>query len=255
MARVRATRSYLSGSGLRISEMCTVTFIPRRKGYCLGMNRDEKRSRAKGLPPAIRNINGRRVLYPSEPSGGTWIALNETGVSLALINWYSVAARAEGGVISRGTIIPSIGAADSSALAHARLSALPLNRINPFRLVGVFADSQEISEWRWDLRQLTRSCRPWRAQQWISSGFDERKAQKVRSTTFRKALNQRNAGSLRWLRRLHRSHAPHSGPFSICMHRDDAVTVSYTEICLDRNRAAMKHANSAGCSIPAERPT
>jgi hypothetical protein len=214
------------------------------------MNRDEKRSRAKGLPPAVRNINGRQVLYPSEPSGGTWIALNEAGVSFALVNWYSVTAKAKRDVVSRGAIIPSIGAADSAALTHARLSALPLDRINPFRLIGVFADSRGITEWRWDLRQLTLRHRSWRAQQWISSGLDECKAQKVRSTTFRKALNQKSAGSLRWLRRLHRSHAPRSGPFSICMHREDAVTVSYTEIRSGRNRTTMRHINGAACSIP-----
>jgi hypothetical protein len=213
------------------------------------MNRDEKRARVNGLPPAIRNINGRRVLYPSEPSGGTWIALNEAGISFALINWYSVTARVSRDAVSRGTIIPSIGATDSLASAHALL-ALPLDRINPFRLIGVFPDSQEVVEWRWDLQRLSRKYLPWHAQQWISSGFDERKAQEVRTTTFRKALRQKTAGSLRWLRRLHRSHAPHIGPFSICMHRQDSVTVSYTEICLRRNRTTMKHANGAVCSMP-----
>jgi hypothetical protein len=216
------------------------------------MNRDENRSRAKGLLPAIRNINRQRVLYPSEPSGGTWIALNDEGVSFALINWYSVTAKVEGHTVSRGTVIPSIGAANSSALAHAGLTDLPLSRMNPFRLIGVFADSQEIIEWRWDLRRLTRKRLRWRAQQWISSGFDECKAQKIRSTTFRKALNQKTALSLPWLRRLHRSHAPRRGPFSICMHREDSVTVSYTEICFSRNRATMKHANGPGCSTSPE---
>jgi hypothetical protein len=216
------------------------------------MNRDEKRSRSKGLPPVVRLINARRVLCPSEPNGGTWVALNEARVSFALINWYSVAAKAERDVISRGTIIPTVGASDSATLADARLSALPLDRFNPFRLIGVFPNSREICEWRWNLRLLSRKRLPWRAQQWISSGFDERSAQKVRSTTFKKALDQKTAGSLRWLRRLHRSHAPRSGPFSICMHREDSVTVSYTEICLGPNRMTMKHINSAGCSIPAE---
>ena len=36
--------------------------------------------------------------------------------------------------------------------------------------------------------------------------------------------------SLAWMRRLHRSHVPAPGPFSICVHREDARTVSYTEI-------------------------
>jgi hypothetical protein len=221
--------------------------MPRRTGYCLAMNRDEKRTRAKGLPPAKRNHNGRRVLYPSEPSGGTWIALNDKGVSFALINWYSVTSQAKGNIITRGTIIPSLILADSCALANAALAALPLNRINPFRLVGVFAASYEITEWRWDLKQITRKRHTWRAQQWISSGFDEPTAQKLRSETFRQAQTQESAGTIGWLRRLHRSHSPQTGPFSTCMHRTDAATVSYTEIDVFRERASLRHVCGPPC--------
>src|SRR2546423_1684874 len=137
--------------------MCTVTFMPQRTGYCLAMNRDEKRTRAKGRPPAIRNLNGRRVLYPSEPTGGNWSALNDKGVSFALINWYSVPANATGNIVSRGTIILSLSLAVSSALTNPRLASLPLDRINPFRLIGIFLASREIIEWHWNLKQITRT--------------------------------------------------------------------------------------------------
>ena len=233
--------------------MCTVTFIPRKKGYLLGMNRDEKRSRVKGLPPAIHESRGHRMIYPSEPTGGTWIALNDLGVSFALINWYSIPARISSHAVSRGEVIPSVGAADSSIMVDKIIAQIPLKRTNPFRLVAVFLNSREIVEWRWDLKQLTRKEHPWRAQLWISSGFNEPQAQKVRSATFKKALRQKTAGSLRWLRRLHRSHVPHSGPFSICMHRDDAVTVSYTEIYLHWTRSMVTHSCGAGCSMSEKR--
>ena len=36
--------------------MCTVTFIARQKGYCLGMNRDEKLTRPTGLPPKKHGV-------------------------------------------------------------------------------------------------------------------------------------------------------------------------------------------------------
>jgi len=50
------------------------------------MNRDEKLTRPTGLPPKKRMVNGRAVISPSEPGGGTWIALNDHGATLALIN-------------------------------------------------------------------------------------------------------------------------------------------------------------------------
>lgn len=227
--------------------MCTVTFLPRRKGYCLGMNRDEKRSRAKGLPPSVRTVGSCQVVYPSEPNGGTWIALREQGVSFALVNWYGVNRRVSNHPISRGTIIPSLADSIDLDQADARIAALPLPRFNPFRLVGVFPDAREIIEWRWDLIQLTRSRPGWRAQQWISSGFDEPGAQKSRGQIFKRAQTQTSAGTVEWLRRLHRSHSPASGAFSTCVHRADAATVSYTEVIVSDAFARMWHINGPPC--------
>ena len=221
--------------------MCTVTFIARKRGYCLGMNRDEKLTRPTALPPRKRTVNGRAVFAPSEPGGGTWIALNDQGATLALINWYSIKARVGRNTVSRGEVVNSVSAAISSDATDAALHGLPLNRINPFRLIGVFPTTSEIVEWRWNLNQIVRKRHRWRSQQWISSGFDEPAAQRVRGRTFRLARKQESAGSLDWLRRLHRSHAPETGPCSTCMHRDDAATVSYTEISVSPHGAVMRY--------------
>jgi hypothetical protein len=38
-----------------------------------------------------------------------------------------------------------------------------------------------------------------------------------------------------WLRTLHASHIPEPGAFSVCVHRKDAATVSYTQVhCGDK---------------------
>jgi len=157
--------------------MCTVTFIARRRGYCLGMNRDEKLTR----PTA------------------------------------------------------------------AALDGLPLNRINPFRLIGIYPATSEIIEWRWNLKNLVRKNHRWKAQQWISSGFDEPTAQRIRGRAFAIAQHQRSAGSLDWLRRLHRSHSPETGPFSICMHREEAATVCYTEVAVSAQSVVMRYHSGAPC--------
>ncbi len=227
--------------------MCTVTFMPRRSGYCLAMNRDEKLARPPGLPPKLAVVKNRRVICPSEPGGGTWIALNDFGVSLALINSYSVAKQVERLPISRGEVVKATCAADHPQRMEAVLASLPLHRINPFRLIGVFPGSHQIIECRWDLRKLGLTICGWQTQQWISSGFDEPAAQRERSRTFRQALDQKAAGSLTWLRRLHRSHAPGKGPFSTCMHRPDAATVSYTEAVVLAREASIWHCLGPPC--------
>jgi hypothetical protein len=228
--------------------MCTVSFITRKNGYALAMNRDEKFTRVAGLPPKLREVDGRAVLCPSEPGGGTWIALNDAGATLALINWYSVKARVEAGAVSRGDVVNSMSAARGKDAVVSALTKLPLARINPFRLIGVFPTASEIFEWRWDLKRLDCKRHSWTPRQWISSGFDEPKAQRIRSATFKLAQKENLVNGPGGLRRLHRSHAPGCGPFSTCMHRNDAATVSYTEIMLSSGHATMRYRGGAPCS-------
>ena len=227
--------------------MCTVTFIARRSGYVIGMNRDEKLTRATALAPAQRRIGTREALYPSEPGGGTWMGVNDAWISLALINWYSIPERVNGQVSSRGDVIKAALAADSATDADQILAGLPLDRTNPFRLVGVFPGGRSVVEWRWNRRSLERLDYPWDTNTWISSGFDEPGAQRTRRKAFDQAKQQRSTGSANWLRRLHRSHAPQRGPYSTCMHRNDAATVSYTEVIVSGREATMRYLPGAPC--------
>ena len=238
--------------------MCTVTFLAWSDGYCLGMNRDEKRSRVAGLPPSIREEAGRRVLHPSEPGGGTWIGVNDSGITLALINWYSVRARVAQGAVSRGEVVQRLLRHGSSpAVAEALASPdFPLARLNPFRLIGICPGTQQITEWRWDLRELSGVDHAWAPATWISSGHDEPGAQETRGRAFLEALlgpagdpegPVPNGAPVEWLQRLHRSHLPERGPYSTCMHRPDAVTVSHTEITVGAGEAWMRHGQGSPC--------
>lgn len=227
--------------------MCTVTFLPRRAGYWLAMNRDERLTRPVALPPQQAEAGDRTVLCPAEPGGGTWIALNDQGICLSLINWYSAPQYLARDVVSRGRVVPSACAADTRHHVESVLRKLPLPRMNPFRLIGVFPTSSEVVEWRWGRGELHRLCHGWQVRQWTSSGLDDRAAQRVRRERWREALGQRSAGTSAWLRRLHRSHAPQRGPFSVCMHRADAATVSFTEICVAPQCAAMRYWPGSPC--------
>ncbi|MGH8246245.1 MAG: NRDE family protein [Gammaproteobacteria bacterium] len=227
--------------------MCTVTFIARRNGYALGMNRDEKRARVAALPPARHRLDNRDALFPSEPNGGAWIGVNDAGATLALVNWYAVPACVAGRAVSRGEVVRSALVADSPGLTDKVLGELPLGRVNPFRLVGVFPADHAVVEWRWNLRRLERLDHAWQTNTWISSGFDEPGAQQTRGKVFCEALRQKSAGSVDWLRRLHRSHRPACGPYSTCMHREDAATVSYTEVTVSTCAATMRYLAGAPC--------
>jgi hypothetical protein len=227
--------------------MCTVTFIARKNGYALGMNRDEKLTRVQALPPARHELNGRAALFPSEPGGGTWIGVNEAGVTFALINWYSVPARVPANAVSRGLAVRSALGFNAASQLDKDFEDFPLDRTNPFRLIGVFPHDEGVIEWRWDLRRLGRVEHEWKTNIWISSGFDEPGAERTRRETFHSATRSQRDQNLQWLRKLHGSHAPTPGSYSVCMHRADAATVSYTEIAVSDSKARLAYSPSQPC--------
>lgn len=227
--------------------MCSVTFWPTDAGYRLAMNRDELRSRAPGLPPAQEVVGARRVVHPRDPAGGTWISLNDLGVTFALLNWYAVTSRASLPAVSRGEVVLALRSSASAAEAGERLRSMNLARVNPFRLLGFDPAAPEIREWRWDLASLTEEVRSWAPTFWASSGHDEPGAQRERTATFERWRTRHEAGSWEWLRRLHGSHETERGPYSVCMHRADATTVSYTEVQVEHGESALRYHAGAPC--------
>src|SRR5438034_9899678 len=90
--------------------MCTISFVPKLRGFYLAMNRDEKFTRSAALPPAIVDLADRRAIFPREPEGGTWIAANDAGGCLALINWHRIERQPVRSIASRGQVVKAVGA-------------------------------------------------------------------------------------------------------------------------------------------------
>ncbi|MBN9693280.1 MAG: hypothetical protein J0M24_23810 [Verrucomicrobia bacterium] len=211
------------------------------------MNRDELRTRVPGNPPRRYFDSGVTVVHPAEPSGGTWLALNDRGVTLALINWYAIPERAAEPVVSRGEVVRAVRSVTEFEQLSQGLADLPLDRMNPFRLLAFLGESTAAWEGRWNRRRWEWLRHPWEAAQWQSSGHLEATAQEVRGATFARHRNDRDAGTVPWLRRLHGSHLPGRGPFSICMHRADAQTVSYTEVEVEESSATLRYCPGSLC--------
>ena len=231
--------------------MCTISFVPKSHGFYIAMNRDEKFTRSTALPPAIVDLAQRRAILPREPEGGTWISVNDAGVCLALINWHRIESEPEHSIVSRGQVIIALAGKSSADEIAATLADLPLQQLRPFRLITIIPSTKDIMEWRWNVERLSIRTHVWQPQHWFSSGFDERQAQRERRRICDAAHTQITARNLGWLRRLHRSHSPKSGPFSICMHRSGAATVSYTEVAVSDQRATMRYKAGPSCSSAA----
>ena len=69
--------------------MCTVSWILSRGGYELFMNRDELRRRGPAQGPQLCQHEGSAFLAPHDSDGGgSWIAVNASGLGLTLLNRY-----------------------------------------------------------------------------------------------------------------------------------------------------------------------
>src|SRR5262249_11802219 len=88
--------------------MCTLSFIAEDAGYRLAMNRDERIARGAGDLPAIHQ-DITTSIYPTDGTGGTWIAGNEHGITFALLNWnVALKQQSNSKVRSRGQVIPEL---------------------------------------------------------------------------------------------------------------------------------------------------
>lgn len=221
--------------------MCTVTFIPKPGGCLVAMNRDDLRSRPLALPPAVRRIEDALAIYPSEPEGGTWIGVNDRGIVFALLNWH---VRQPVKLRTRGEVIPALLAADSLSAAGLLLRGMNLSGMLPFRLLGFSTREKKICEWRWDGDSVSQCSHPWQLEHWFSGPSDER-ADAARRPVCVSAARQADAGSVGWVRRLHRLHR---GVFGICLHHPVAATLSYTEVLCRRSQAVMRYTAGNPCA-------
>ena len=228
--------------------MCTLSFIPRREGYAVGMNRDELRLRPRALFPRIYERDRILAAYPSELDGGTWIAVNCSGLLLALLNWNldnsHTATRKQR---SRGELIPELIFQESLASVETLMRRRHLGGLLPFRLVGIDAEARAIREWRWDGAKVVVFGFPWNRKHWFSSSLSDTTAAEQRGASCAAVSLSGNPEDSGWLSDLHRSHQPAAGAYSLCVHRPDAATVSYTEVLYDTHRISMSYIDGSPC--------
>lgn len=216
--------------------MCTLTVVPLPAGRVrVAFNRDESRTRPPGLPPARRRVGGRDAVLPTDPaSGGTWLAVNDAGLVLAVLNATPpdpgprpVPAR------SRGAIIPALLGYGSVAAALAELDrAVRYPDFAPFRLV--FAGGGLVADVRWDGRGPMVASRllGGRPVLFTSSGLGDHVVEGVRRELFEGAFAGPADGWEAAQDEFHRHRWPDRPYLSVNMDRADARTVSHAVIDL-----------------------
>src|ERR1041385_4218147 len=222
------------------------------------MNRDERRTRAPATPPERRTLDGVPVLAPRDgEAGGTWIAVNAFGHTLALLNRWDdspigdsapleAAPPNPGPFISRGLLVLELAATPDRRAVDAVLTGRPLASFRPFTLVSL-SPGEVPWLFEWDGHALERAMVSVPGLVRASSGSDQAAAERGRGALFREAASRPGGLTPEVLLALHRSHRPEKGPLSICMHREEAVTVSLSLITMHADRVTFRYVNGSPC--------
>ena len=213
--------------------MCTASWLRAGEAFHLFFNRDELVTRARALPPRESAAAGATYLAPGDRAAfGPRIAASAHGLVLALLNRTDEGATPRSGAVSRGAIIPALAGAKHLGEAEALLRRIDLDATAPFRLFGRDAGGAALC-WGWNGAALDRADLDPDAGLLCSSGLGDARVTAARTPVWER-LRARAPLSPEALAAFHRSHEPERSADSVCMHREDARTVSHAAVRVGR---------------------
>jgi len=235
--------------------MCTVSWLAGPAGYELFCNRDERLARRAALAPSTKLSRGVRFLAPTDgEAGGAWIAVNEHGLTLCLLNRYDgVNAHVARGHRSRGLLLPDLMSCDDPAGVMRAVARAALSQFQPFTLLALAPGAEPaVAGWTGGRLLVSKegcdSLMPL-----TSSSFAGGEVARARGELFRRTSGPASP-TADLLLRFHQSHDPEPGPFSVCMHRADAATVSFSRVKVTPRAVEFFYRPGAPCAgAPASR--
>lgn len=223
--------------------MCTVSWARTYEGYELFFNRDERKTRGAELPPAQARRAGVAFIAPWDGErGGTWLATNEFGLTICLLNDYAATWRPTPAdePHSRGHIVTACTAAGTRVEVLQILRAQPLIRTPAFRLVALSRDEAPLmASWsdgvlRYDVGRKVSFL--------SSSSFATDEVVAYRGARYTATVRHDGEGiELSSLAALHHEHDRTKGAHSVLMHRNDAATRSITHVAVDSRGVKLRY--------------
>ncbi len=226
--------------------MCTASWLIEAGTLRLFFNRDELRTREGALPPALDTAGALRWVAPRDGrAGGTWIAVTAAGATFALLN--KSGGQPPAIPESRGRLIPRLVGSESPDHLAAELVAIGLARYAPFRLLALWHSPAAGVALAWDGETLERVALDPALGLLCSSGLGDERATRERGATWEARRRAAAAWSADQHRAFHRDHAPAPSAWSVCVHRPEAATVSFTEIELAASGAKLRYRPGSPC--------
>ncbi len=226
--------------------MCTVSWVHSATGYELFCNRDERNERGPELAATETETNGVRWLAPRDGDfGGTWVAVNELGLSIVLLNAYaeSLGATPEEWT-SRGRLVTALADAATAEEACGRLRRVGLPSYRPF-VLAILEPGAPVHVARWDGRSLALRENAEDEMPLVSSGVLPEAVRRHRAEVL--AGMSADALDAGVLERFHKSHEGGPSALSTCMHRDDARTRSTCRVSVTSEAVRLVHTPGPPC--------
>jgi hypothetical protein len=130
---------------------------------------------------------------------------------------------------------------------HRRILVTDLSRFQPFTLLALEPGENALLV-HWTGRESMSEPESELAMPLTSSSFDPLGVGESRKRCYKRAISG-SANSAELLFNFHSSHEPALGPYSTCMHRDDARTVSFSWIKVSSEDISFCYYPDSPCSF------
>lgn len=226
--------------------MCTLVWQLVDGALQIIANRDEQRSRVRAEAPQVYKEQGTQFIMPRDPEGdGSWIAVNEHGLTIALLNYYDAISHSSQkgspqnnsphkespaqSFNSRGLLVRGLARLTEMTAIDAELAALQLQQFRPFYLL-VFSGVNEPVCWTWNGETLTQSLMSQPAV--TTSAWANRSVSRYRMGYITRLLKKTKTAeqTLQLLLEKMQKVVSWGGGFALRMRRKDACTVSTTTV-------------------------
>jgi hypothetical protein len=227
--------------------MCTVSWFFSQNEYQLMCNRDELHTRLPAKAPSIQEKAGVRFIAPIDgDAGGTWIGVNQYGVTLCLLNRYHDPYEPVGLVTSRGQLVMQQLGFSSLSTLRQQMTSLDLAPFKPFTLLALALESSPLL-FDWTGRTMLIDEEPSSRIPLVSSSYDQQGVMVFRQQEFQQLLAKSGKIDHDMLKTFHGSHPPAKNAYSTCMHRSDAATVSFSAIRVSPHGISFLYQDGAPC--------
>ena len=226
--------------------MCTVSWCKRQDGYTLFFNRDESRFRELAKPPAVAVVGNAKCIFPQDPKGGgTWLLVNEHGLTLSLLNYYEAEVQYQPEFPkTRGRLPLELATAKDLVQARTMLQALDLMPYPPLHFLTVDCSGTALLL-TWEGNRKAFTSPEWKDLPLSTSSIETTQVVKKRKALFKASVSNASDPVLA-MEHFHKSTEPQPAAMAVLMTRQDAKTVSVSRVTVNRDEIEISYQARAG---------